>query len=304
MTSESSTKILKKLLISGLILILISCASGHHKPFKEQIAPIRDLSVAQTRIQMTVSSSPYLSLKEIGHVTYEGFQAPVRCVFFRPEEPVFFKVLVNAGIHGNEPAGVAYAMQFVKHLADNPDRYSTVAIDIIPIVNPWGWVHDTRYNRDGIDINRDFSTFNSREANIIADFLKNKQYDLMLDLHEDGSARGFYVYQYGMDDKTIVENLVETIEHMGYPIEEKVSVLLLKAENGIIDAPVWGLWYMQFSGQMAIAHYYRMNHSQRVYTIETPIKLAMPDRVCMQRTAVEGLIEGNRNRAENDDEDN
>jgi hypothetical protein len=294
---------IKKLLISSLILILISCASGHHKRFEEKMAPVRDLSGAQRHIQLTVSSSPYLSLEKIGQIDYDGFQAPIWCVSFRPEAPISYKVLVNAGIHGNEPAGVAYAMKFGEHLAKFPDRYSTVAIDIVPIVNPWGWVHDIRYNRDGIDINRDFSTFHSQEAKIIAAFLAEKKYDLMLDLHEDGSASGFYVYQYGMDDKTIVKNIVETIEHMGYPIEEKVSVLLLKAENGIIEAPVWGLWYMRFTGQMAIAHYYRVNHSQRVYTIETPTKLTMPDRVCMQRTAVEGLIEGNRNWVESDDED-
>jgi hypothetical protein len=287
-----------------VLLVIGSCASGHHRPFEEERASVRDLSAMQADIQLTVSSSPYLYLEKIGQVAYGGFQAPMWCVSFRPEAPTSYKVLVNAGIHGNEPAGVAYAIQFVKHLADNPDRYSTVAIDIVPIVNPWGWVHNIRFNRDGIDINRDFSTFHSQEANIIAAFLAEKKYDLMLDLHEDGSASGFYVYQYGMGDKTIVENLVETIEHMGYPIEEKVRVLLLKPENGIMEAPVWGLWYMRFTGQMAIAHYHRMNHSQRVYTIETPTKLAMPDRVCMQRTSVEGLIEGNRNWVESDHEDN
>ena len=173
---------------------------------------------------------------------------------------------------------------------DNPDRYSTAAIDIISIVNPWGWIHDIRYNRDGLDINRDFSTFYSQEAKIITGFVQDKQYDLMLDLHEDHSARGFYIYQYGAEDKTISRVVVETIKKLGYPLEDKVSMVILKAENGIIDAPILGLWYMRFTGQLALAHYYRLNNTRRAYTIETPTSLPTADRLTMQRTAVEVLI--------------
>lgn len=294
---------IKRFFIASYALFIIACASGHHKPFEEKMAPVRDLAAAQTHIQKTVSSSPYLSLKKIGQVAYDGFQAPLWCVSFRTDAPVAFTVFIDAGIHGNEPAGVAYALQFVEHLAKNPDRYDTIGIDIVPILNPWGWVHDIRYNRNGTDINRDFSTFHSREAKIIADFLNNKQYDLMLDLHEDRFARGFYLYQYGAADKSIAETVVETIKSMGFPIEEKVSMLILEAKNGIIDAPMWGLWYMRLTGQMSIANYYRLSHSRRVYTIETPTKPDKEDRIRMQRAAVEVLIPGHPARAENENRD-
>jgi hypothetical protein len=258
------------------------------------MAPVRDLSAVQAGLQLTVSSSPYLSLEVIGQIAFDGFQAPMWCASFRSEAPISYKVLINAGIHGNEPAGVANAIEFVERLADHPDKYSTVAIDIVPIANPWGWVHDIRYNRSGIDINRNFSTFHSQEAKIIADFLKNKQYDLMLDLHEDPSAKGFYIYQYGVDDMTISDQVVDTIKQLGYPIEEKVSMVILKTDNGTIDAPMLGLWYMRFTGQLAIANYYRLNNSRRVYTIETPTSLPLEDRLIMQRTAVEKFIDENR----------
>ena len=246
-----------------------------------------------TGIRTAVEASAYLSLKEIGKVDYEGFKAPIWCVSFRVEEPAFYRVLINAGIHGNEPAGVAFVLQLVEQLARNPYRQLSIAIDIIPIVNPWGWVHDIRFNRDGIDINRDFSTFDSREARIIADFLEDRHYDLMLDLHEDPYASGFYVYQYGIEDKTIAENLIDTIRNMGYPIEENVSMVILKTENGIIDAPMWGLRYMRITGQLSLSNYYRLNNSRRVYTVETPTSLAMADRMTMHRTAADVLITAN-----------
>jgi hypothetical protein len=38
---------MKNLLISGLMVALIACASGHHEPFKETPAPVRDISGVQ-----------------------------------------------------------------------------------------------------------------------------------------------------------------------------------------------------------------------------------------------------------------
>ncbi len=284
---------IKNLLISGFIFFFIACASGHHEPFKETLAPVRDISGAQKRIQGVVSTSAYLTLDEIAKVEYGGFQAPIWHVSFRMGGPISYKILINAGIHGNEPASVACVMQLLEQLVEHPHQFGSVTIDIIPIVNPWGWVHDIRFNHDGIDINRDFSTFDSQESRIITKFLKDRHYDLMLDLHEDPSAGGFYLYQYGIDDLTIAENLIDTIRNMGYPIEENVSMVILKTENGIIDAPMWGLRYMRITGQLTLSNYYRLNNSPHVYTIETPTSLPMAHRLTMQRTAVGVLITAN-----------
>jgi predicted deacylase len=207
---------IRNLLIGGFIFAFMACASGHHEPFKETLTPVRDISVAQKSIQEIVTTSTNLTLEEIGTVEYGGFQAPIWRVSFRIEAPISCKILINAGIHGNEPASVACVMQLLEHLAKHPHQLGSVAIDLIPIVNPWGWVHDIRFNRDGIDINRDFSSFDSQEALIIKDFIEKRQYDLMLDLHEDPGASGFYVYQYGIDNMSSAENLIETIRDRGY----------------------------------------------------------------------------------------
>ena len=284
---------IRNLLIGGFIFAFIACASGHHEPFEETLVPVRDISAAQKSIQEIVTTSTKLTLEKIGKVEYEGFQAPIWHVSFRIEEPISYRILINAGIHGNEPASVACVIQLLEQLAEHPRQFGSVAVDLIPIVNPWGWVHDIRFNRDGIDINRDFSTFDSQEALIIKDFIEKRQYDLMLDLHEDPGASGFYVYQYGVDNMSSAEKLIETIRDMGYPIEEDVSMVILKTENGIIDAPMWGLRYMQITGQLSLSNYYRLNNSLHVYTIETPTSLSMEDRIIMQKTAVEVLITGN-----------
>ena len=162
---------------------------------------------------------------------------------------------------------------------------------MIPIVNPWGWVHDIRDNKAGIGINRDWPTFKARETEILRQILKNKTYDLMVDLHEDPTARGFYLIQYGLDDSSVGEKIVAAVEDMGYPIEQDVSLVTLKTVNGIIDAPMWGLWYMRLTGQLSITNYYRLNNSRFVYAIETPTILMWEDRLKIQITAVAMLLE-------------
>lgn len=282
---------IKKCLLCGLTILITCCASGHHRPFEKDIVPVRDFSALEKRIQTSVSFSPQLSIKQIGLVDYADFQAPIWCVSFQPQQPISFKILINAGIHGNEPAGVYYAMELMEKLAKNPGHHRNIAIDIIPMVNPWGVTHNIRFNQAGIDVNRDFATLRSQEAQIIHTFVGKRQWDLMLDLHEDPSASGFYIYQYGQSDKITCEKIVAAVKKLGYPIEENVSMVILKTEHGVIDAPMWGLWYMRLTGQLSVANYYRLYNSPHVFTVETPAALPVEDRVNIQRTAVQMLIE-------------
>ena len=68
-------------------------------------------------------------------------------------------------------------------------------------------------------------------------------------------------------------------------------MVILKTENGIIDAPMWGLKYMRLTGQLSNTNYYRLYHSPYAYTVETPTALPLEDRLTMQRTAVDMLID-------------
>ena len=282
---------IKRILLCSLAILITFCASGHHKPFKEDIIPARDFSALEKRIQEVVSSSPYLSIKPIGRVVYGKFQAPIWCISFSPRQPASVKILINAGIHGNEPAGVYYAMELMEKLAKNQNHHRNIAIDIIPMVNPWGVTHNIRFNQTGIDVNRDFATLRSQEAKIIQKFVGQRRWDLMLDLHEDPSASGFYIYQYGQSDKITCEKIVAAVEKLGYPIEENVRMLILHTEHGVIDAPMWGLWYMRLTGQLSVANYYRLYNSPHVFTVETPTGLPVEHRLSIQRTAVEMLIQ-------------
>ena len=279
------------LLFATIGFCIHACAGGHHKPYSDNPAPQRDISAYEKRLQTVVLSSGQLTMEEIGQVVYPDFQAPLWRIGFHPRQPAVYKVFINAAIHGNEPAGAEWAVRFAERLSKNSLRYNNTAFDIIPMVNPWGWVHNIRFNRDGTDINRDFATFKSQEARIIRNALQDTTYDLMLDLHEDPSADGFYLYQYGLADKAVSKKIVAAIAHMGYPVEQNVTMVILKTDNGIIDAPMLGLWYLRLTGQLSSANYYRLHNSKYVFTVESPRRLLWEDRLIIQSTAVDMFVD-------------
>ncbi|MBW2707585.1 MAG: hypothetical protein JRD84_14965, partial [Deltaproteobacteria bacterium] len=96
-------------------------------------------------------------------------------------------------------------------------------------------------------------------------------------------------------DRQVGEQIVAVIHNMGYPVEQDVKMVVFKTQNGIIDAPMWGLKYMRLIGQLTITNYYRLYHSPYVYTVETPTPLPFEDRLIMQRTAVDMLVENYTN---------
>jgi predicted deacylase len=200
-------------------------------------------------------------------------------------------VLLCAGIHGNEPAGTAWALQWAHGLVGSLESWPDTAFDILPLMNPWGWSRDVRFSRDGRDVNRDFATFASQEAAILRGFLAQQRYDLVVDHHEDPDARGFYLYQYAMPDASAARRVIRQARALGFPVEQEVSMIILRTRDGLIRAPRWGLWYMRLTRQLSLTNWLRLAGNPRVYTVETPTALPAADRLQMHRTAFTMLLE-------------
>lgn len=285
-----------KWIICCLCLLLfvssLSCASGHQEQFSGTEPLAREISSLENRITETVSSSEQLVMDTIGEVSYGVYRAPIWVISLDSHpEPEAYRVLICGGVHGNEPAGVEIMVQMIEALAENPETYKGIAFDIIPLVNPWGWSHDIRFNREGLDVNRDFSSFNSQESVIIRGFIADKQYDLIIDCHEDPDASGFYLYQYANPDQQLSRKIIEAVKKLDFPVEQDVNMIILRTEDGLIDAPMWGLWFMKLTGQLSITNYFRLNNSKLVYTVETPTNQPFEKRLAIQKLALDLLLD-------------
>lgn len=270
------------------LLALAACASGHREPYTGAEPAVRDLARFEAELRAAAAAAEGATVGEAGRVSSEGFSAPIWTVSI--ERPgATRRALVFAGIHGNEPAGPAWALELVRRLVATPADLPDVSFDVVPLLNPWGWSRDVRYNRDGIDVNRDFAEFATQEARAFRDFVAPRRYDFSIDHHEDSAATGFYVYQYAERGTGVTRAAIAKVRALGFPVEQDVSMVILRTRDGLVRAPRWGLWYMKATGQLGSANWVRLRGVPRVYTVETPGAMAIADRITMHRVAFASL---------------
>lgn len=275
------------------VLVLFGGACSYlqrSQPYAADAIAVRSLGSVRTVLQAADDASAHLLLTEIGRVAYPGLEAPIWRVAYRPFEADLKQVLVLAGTRGDEAAGVEAVLALIERLGAFPGPPPRYDMDIIPLANPWGWVHDLPLNARGIDIADDFSRFDSHEARIIRRFLREKRYDLVLDLREDPQATGFYLWQYAAGHLEAAVRTVDRLRAAGHPIENDPGRILLKPRDGIIDMPSWSLALARWTRRLSAAEYIRQSAGSGVFTVVTPSGLPLADRIAMQRMAVEGLL--------------
>lgn len=101
-------------------------------------------------------------------------------------------ILIIAGVHGNELAGVLAAPRILEDISSRPGDYEGVRVHVVAPANPVGLEYGSRYNPQGCDINRDFRAFDTVESRAIRDVLRDVAPRLILSLHE-GPHDGFFV---------------------------------------------------------------------------------------------------------------
>lgn len=191
-------------------------------------------------------------------------------------------ILIAGGFHGDEPAGTLGLLEYLKN-----DIVQKVNISFIPIVNPTGYMLNTRKNIFKEDPNRhyceDIDTVNitdkkkpSKEGKILLknldDILKYSK-DGFLTLHEDTDEKYFYIYVTdSLEDKDettkLIYDLRETMDKY-FKTDNNKKIEGYKSEHGII----------RYSFVGAFEDYLFLNGVKRVICTETPAEENLEDRI-------------------------
>jgi hypothetical protein len=254
--------------------------------------PERSWAQVERRIR-SLPPAPRMESRVIGEVSYRGSSWPVHLLRFSSvrggRRPL--RVLLASGVHGTETAGVEALLRLCEEMARDPRLFPDVSLDIVPVVNPWGWVHGYRYDGEGEDVNRDFASRRTQEARIVRGFIdRSGPYDLVMDLHES-KKYGYFIYQYLPAGQGLGGEYARMLTRRGRQRESSYREGIHGAVNGILSIPAAELPWVAMGGRLSLEQYTRLHGTRHSYTVETPLRDDFDERVATHRETVGLFLE-------------
>ncbi|MFH1064150.1 MAG: M14 family metallocarboxypeptidase [Candidatus Woesearchaeota archaeon] len=205
------------------------------------------------------------------------------------------KILLSAGVHGDEPAGVYALLDFL----EGPILKYASAYDflVLPCLNPWGFEHDDRRNMYGVDINRSFVKNTSAIAILLKEYIsRGKEYLFAMNLHEDDTyvevggfpkednPRGFYVYEESLGGLTIGRSMIMDLQKNGIEICRNASIYGDMNKEGVIFSKSNSGEFEQFLER----------YTKKVLVPETPTCWSLEKRIAAQKIALHSALDFGR----------
>ena len=246
--------------------------------------PLKELQSLRNYAEITERlKNLELPIELVGNVhAKENLTWPIHQIHLAASTDTPQSVLITGGVHGDEPAGVEAALQFLER--DNTELLKQFSFTIIPCVNPYGYVHETRETRNHIDINRSFETDNIAEVAILKKILGQTQFAFAIDFHEDYEATGFYLYEGTRDEKHIGPQLAAAAKAIGPVDPEDTDKEAPNFVEGVYKvATEWGT--------QGLAPYLLHFHSKHVIISETPTVWQLEQRAALHLTILDTALD-------------
>jgi Succinylglutamate desuccinylase / Aspartoacylase family len=195
------------------------------------------------------------------------------------------RIYVSTGIHGDEPAGPLALVELLE--AGVFDRRAVWLL--CPLLNPAAFVRGTRENPEGVDLNRDYRGTRSAEIRAHRAWLRRQPpLDLVLCLHEDWEAAGYYLYEQNPRGRPGLAEAVLAAAAPHCPVDPSPVIDGREARGGIIrpsgDPFQRDLWPESI--------YLRSEHTDFAYTLESPSGFPLGSRIAAHRAAVGAALAG------------
>jgi hypothetical protein len=198
-------------------------------------------------------------------------------------------ILFNAGTHGDEPAGVESALQFLE--GDPGEWLDHFQFEVIPCLNPHGYVNNQRENHQGIDINWAYQNDDVQEIELIKQHIIGRKFETILDLHEDWESPGFYLYEQVRGLFPAGPEMARRVSKV-CPVNPHPIIEGEIAKNGVIFPDLEIAKRRKGSGVPIVI--YDQGVTDRLITTETPTAEPLEVRVQANLIAIETLLKAHQ----------
>ena len=196
------------------------------------------------------------------------------------------RVYLSGGIHGDEPAPPWALLRLMEEgFFDGRCTWF-----ICPLLNPTGFVQRTRENHSKIDLNRDYRNPQTAEVCAHVAWLQRQpNFDLIICIHEDWEAKGFYLYELNPENRPTLANIMIDAARALCPIDpDPIIDGRPVSEPGIIR-PVSDPLRRETWPE---AIYLRQFHGTLDYTIETPSVQPLEQRITTHCAVLKAALAG------------
>jgi hypothetical protein len=193
-------------------------------------------------------------------------------------------IYISAGIHGDEPAGtealITWAEKNTRLLRKRPFL-------LVPCINPWGLVNNSRVDSRKRDLNRVFQDQTVAEIVALKGLMGSRRFSLGLTLHEDYDGTGIYIYELEGACPYWGEALLDAAgPHV--PKDLRPVIEGREAVNGLVRRTLDMKLFEQIGLPEAV--YLYLQGCRRVFTVETPSEYSLDRRMRAQIAVIEECV--------------
>ncbi|MBT4500187.1 MAG: M14 family metallocarboxypeptidase [Gemmatimonadetes bacterium] len=192
--------------------------------------------------------------------------------------------VLMGGTHGDEPAGVEAVLRTLETIDDDWLRHFD--FDIIPCLNPYGYVHDTRHNAQDIDVNWSYERDDVPEVQAVRRFVADRRFPFVFDCHEDWESSGYYLYELRRNADLAGPEATRRVRQV-CPLNTSPMIEELPAVNGLI-APDADQEIERRGAGIPLVMFFE--HTDHLLTSESPTELDLETRVRAHLTALDAIV--------------
>lgn len=168
-------------------------------------------------------STQHFNIDTLETIDYKNQQYPVLRISNKeigPQNSFKKKLLILAGVHGNESAGTLAILELLKEYNAKPLKFKDWEINIVTPVNPAGTIEMSRYNEYGCDLNRKVKTSLQKGIVLQRAIVDSFKPDVIVNMHEAPSS-GFLIHSNEHLDDGLLLKLLKDTENSGIVLSNK-----------------------------------------------------------------------------------